>query len=261
MCGIFGFALRKPINVKKVFELLKKLEIHQYPQEKTPVGGYGAGIACMNTDGRIVLKKVGKVNGSPVANLSEIAHFSNVSVLVAHVRMPSENFMKTANFSQTAQPYITSCFHSLNLVSIHNGYLKNYLKIREELGAEHIFESEEVELIDSEVIPHYFEQLLEEKGKTSEALDALFAGLEGSNAIGLLQVARNGTFLHLIHKGKTRGLTVWINSEREVVFCSRREPLVEVFGDMLTADKFEEKVFIPYREDASLKLTFPLTFR
>jgi glucosamine 6-phosphate synthetase-like amidotransferase/phosphosugar isomerase protein len=261
MCGIFGFALTKPVPLVKVFKILEKLEMHKYPRESKPVGGYGAGIAILKNDENLVLKKIGKVEGSPVKYLSKVVDVAETSVLVGHVRMPSPQFMKTACFKKTAQPYLTHCYPNLKVVSAHNGNFLNYKKIRGKLSEVHTFESEEIELIDSEVIPHFFEELMKGKMKTDEALDALFSALEGSNALSLLQIGEECVFLHFIHKGKTRGLTIWTNEQNEVIFCSRKEPLMEEFGSILIQGKFREKVLIPYREDVSLKLSFPLNFR
>jgi hypothetical protein len=74
----------------------------------------------------------------------------------------------------------------------------------------------------------------------------------------MLQIGEENTFLHLIHKGKTRGLTVWVNEEREVIFCSRKEPLIEEFSKILDKGKFREKISIAYREDVGLKLSYQL---
>lgn len=260
MCGIFGVALKKPIPLTKVFRVLEKLEVHQYPQELKPVGGYGAGVAILLNDGSVLFEKVGKVNNSSVRHLAKIvnAKVNEASVLVGHVRMPSPEFMESAKFKETAQPYVVELDPNLTIVSVHNGKVENYKELREKLGKEHVFESEKVELIDSEVIPHYFEELLNEIDNVDEALYTLFCALKGSNAIAMLQIDEENTFLHLIHKGKTRGLTVWTNERNEVIFCSRKEPLIEVFEDMLVQGKFTEKISIPYGEDTGLKLSFAL---
>jgi len=259
MCGIFGFVLRKPIPTFKVFKVLEKLEVHQYPQypqEPKPVGGYGAGVAVLGDDGDIILEKVGKVGGSPVRRLSETVMSSEASVLVGHVQMPSLQFMETARLKETAQPYVTRCYPSLMIVSTHNGNITNYKEIREKLVGTHVFESEKVELIDSEVIPHLFEKLLKEKTKASNALDSLFSALEDPNAVSLLQIEEESTILHFIHKGKTRGLTIWTNEHSEIMFCSRKEPIMEEFGSILAEDKFREEISIQYHERKSLKASF-----
>jgi glucosamine 6-phosphate synthetase-like amidotransferase/phosphosugar isomerase protein len=258
MCGIFGFALTKPVPLVKAFKVLEKLEVHKYPAEPKPVGGYGAGIAILEGDRNVMLKKVGKVDGSPVGCLSKIADDAEASVLVGHVRMPSPWFIETACFKETVQPYLTCCYPDLKVISVHNGNFVNYKEIREKLSGVHIFESEKIQLIDSEVIPHFFEELLKEKAEADDALDALFSALKGPNAISLLQIGEERIFLHFIHKGKTRGLTIWTNRQNEVIFCSRKEPLIEEVGDTLTERKFKEKISILYGEDKNLKLSFTL---
>jgi glucosamine 6-phosphate synthetase-like amidotransferase/phosphosugar isomerase protein len=262
MCGIFGFAMAKPVSLSKVFKLLEKLEVHQYSQESKPVGGYGAGVAILLDDGSVLLEKVGKVSNSPVRQLAEIvnAKLDEASVLLGHVRMPSPEFMGSAKFKETAQPYVGELDQSLTVVSVHNGKVENYKELRERLGEEHVFESEKVELVDSEVIPHYFTELLEEEEDVDEALYALFCSLQGSNAIAMLQIGEENMFLHLLHKGKTRGLTVWTNERNEVIFCSRKEPLTEEFSNILAAGKFKEKISIPYRENTGLILSYPIKF-
>ena len=260
MCGIFGFALKKPIPMARVFKLLEKLEAHQYPQEPKPVGGYGAGLAVLLNDGSVWFEKIGKTNNSPARCLAKIvnAKANEASVLVAHVRMPSPEFMDSAKFKETAQPYVVEFDPNFFIVSVHNGKVKNYKELREKLGREHVFESEKIELIDSEVIPHYFEESLKEMEDVDDALNAVSHTLEGSSAIAMLQIDEENTFLHIIHKGKTRGLTVWANGQGEIVFCSRKEPLMESFGDILIDGGFTEKVSIHWREKRNLKLSFTL---
>jgi glucosamine 6-phosphate synthetase-like amidotransferase/phosphosugar isomerase protein len=259
MCGIFGFALAQAVPIVKVFRLLEKLEVHQYANEPKPVGGYGAGIAVLDKEGSVIWEKVGRVSDSPARSLSEIFNVREASVMVGHVRMPSPDFIETAKFRETAQPYVVELDPNLTIASVHNGKVENYKELREQLSEEHVLESEKVELIDSEVIPHYFEDLLNETDDVNEALYMLFCALQGSSAIAMLQVDQENAFLHLIHKGKTRGLTVWMNEKGEVIFCSRKEPLIEEFNKMLVKGKFTEKISIPYREDVGLKLSYQIT--
>jgi glucosamine 6-phosphate synthetase-like amidotransferase/phosphosugar isomerase protein len=260
MCGIFGFALNNPISLDKVFRLLERLEVHQNNQEPTPVGGYGAGVAILEKDGSIVFEKVGKVSDSPARSLAEIveAKVTEAAVLIAHVRRPSPGFMKSAKFKETAQPYVVQRDPKLSVVSVHNGKVENYREIREKLGKDHVLESEKVELIDSEVIPHFFEEILNEKEDVDEASYTLLCALQGSSAIGMLQIEEENAFLHIMHKGKTRGLTIWTNGRNEVMFCSREEPVMEEFRRLLSSRRFEKKIQIGYHEDAGLKLSFPL---
>jgi len=258
MCGIFGFSLREPASMTKVFKVLQKLEVNQLPEESRPVGGYGAGVAVLLEDGNLLVEKVGKTDGSPACHLPEIVKLKNASVLLGHVRMPSPEFMSTVKFKETAQPYVVERDPSLAVASVHNGKMENYREIRKKLGESHVFESEKFELIDSEMIPHFFEDILVEKGDVNQALYEFFCALQGSNAVAILQTEQENSFIHLIHKGKTRGLTVWTNERNELIFCSRKAPLLGEFDSILTRGEFKEKVFIPYHEDTGLVLSFHL---
>ena len=261
MCGIFGFVLKKPVHTPMIFRILQKLEISQYPEETRPVGGYGAGVAVMLNDGGIISEKVGKVADSPAAHLAQIMEpmLSDVSVLIGHVRYPSEEFMGTVKFKEATQPYVEHFAKELTIVSSHNGKVENYKELKERLKG-HVFESANAGFVDSEIIPHYFSELINETENADEALYRLFCTLQGSNSISMLHVDEENAFLHLIHKGKTRGLTVWANEKGEVIFCSRPEPVMEEFERILARDKFKEKASIKWREDAGLKLSFPITF-
>ncbi len=258
MCGIFGFSFEKSISTERVFRLLQKLEAHQLPEEKSPLGGFGAGVAILLDDGTVLVEKVGKIGKSPAGLLPEIVKVKKAKVLLGHVRMPSPEFMRTANLKETAQPYVVERDPNLTVASVHNGKMENYTEVRSKLGKEHVFESEKSELIDSEVIPHYFEEILSEKEDVSQAVYEYFCALKGSNAVALLQVGEENSFIHLFHKGLTRGLSVWTNNRNELVFCSRRAPLVEEFGTLLARRRFREKVFIGYHEDIGLILSHQL---
>jgi glucosamine 6-phosphate synthetase-like amidotransferase/phosphosugar isomerase protein len=241
----------------QALKVLERLEVHQYANEPTPVGGQGAGLAILEKDAGVVHWKVGKVGeASPAMQLAKIVDANEASVLIGHVRRPSPEFRATARFKEAAQPYVVEREPQLTVASVHNGRVENYKELRANLGETHTFESEKIGLIDSEVIPHFFEELLIEKEETDEALYSLFCALHGSSAVGLLQVSEENAFLHLAHKGKTRGLTVWTNDQNEVVFCSRREPLIQEFEGVITKRRFREKVSIAYGEDAGLKLSF-----
>ncbi|HVP16907.1 MAG TPA: hypothetical protein VMT42_06045 [candidate division Zixibacteria bacterium] len=258
MCGIFGFALKKPLPMATVFEVLEKLEVHQYPEEPLPLGGYGAGVALLLDDGNVLVEKVGKVGDSPARKLADMVKVAKASVLISHVRMPSPEFMKTAKYRETAQPYVVEREPGLTVVSVHNGKVENYREIRKTLGSAHVFESEKFELVDSEVIPHFFEETLSEKENVGEALYSFFCALHGSGAIALLQLGEEDSFLHLLHKGKTRGLTVWTNDIGEVIFCTRKEVLTEELNNIFSKGRFKEKASIAYREEAGLILSYPL---
>jgi len=261
MCGIFGFILRKPLSMTKVFKVLSKLEVSKYPDETQPLGGYGAGFAAMLSDGNIISEKVGKTADSPVAQLAEIVKpkLSEAAVMLAHVRFPIPELMGTVKFKETALPYVENFERGLTVVSAHNGNVENFSELKAKLKG-HVFESEKVGFVDSEVIPHYFGEMLNETETTDAAVYDLLFSLKGSNVTALLQVDEENAFLHLVYKGKARGLTVWTNDKNEVIFCSRPEPVRQELMSLLTTGKFVEKVSIKWQEDAGLKLSFSATF-
>jgi glucosamine 6-phosphate synthetase-like amidotransferase/phosphosugar isomerase protein len=261
LCGIFGFMLKKPLPLTKVMKVLEKLEVSKYPDEKLPVGGYGAGVAVLLDDGGVYSEKIGKNAVSPVAELAEILkpRLSEARVLIGHVRYPGLEFMDTVKFKEGAQPYVGSFEPKLTIVSAHNGRIENYLEIKAKLK-EHVFESEKARLIDSEVIPHYFGELLAEELETETAVQELLCTLKGKTvgAISLLQLDDEEQVLHLLHKGWSRGLMVWANEKGEVVFCTRPEPVQEELKQLFSRRGFKAKAVIKPREEAELKLSFPV---
>ncbi len=263
MCGIFGFVMKQPIKMSRVFKILHKLEVSQYPNESLPVGGYGAGVAVLLKTGSIWSEKVGKTSPeSPTMQLAEItreAKVTDASVLLGHVRFPNPEFMNTVKLRESAQPYIGGFERGRTIVSVHNGKIENFKEIKEKLKA-HTFESEKAGLIDSEIVPHYFSELLNESETTNEALYELLYNLGGSSSIAMLHLDEENAFLHLIYKGKARGITVWANSKNEVVFCSRPEPVQTELEGILAKREFKEKISIKWFEDAGLKLSFPAVF-
>ena len=264
MCGIFGYVTKKPLTMSKVFNVLQKLEASKYSGEKQPVGGYGAGIAVLLDDNSVFSEKVGKTEGSPVCKLAELVKpkLREARVLIGHVRFPGAEFLDTVQFKEAAQPYVENLQPEQTIVSAHNGRVENYLELKKRLKA-HAFESEKAGLIDSEIIPHYYGGLLEEGDEAGEAADALLCTLKGKTvgSVALLHLDSENAFLHLLHKGWSRGLTVWANEEGEVIFCSRPEPVVEELKATLEQGKFKEKAVIKLREIATLKMSFPVTLK
>ena len=261
VCGIFGFVLKKPLSMTKVFAILEKLEVSQYPSEQLPVGGYGAGVAVMLDDGGVISEKVGKNADSPAGQLAQIMkpRISQARVLIGHVRHPSLEFMDTVKFKEAAQPYVENFEPELTIVSAHNGRVENYMELKAKLKA-HVFESEKIRLIDSEVIPHYFGALLNETEDAVQAAHKLLDSLKGKTvgSIALLQLDSENQILHLLHKGWSRGLTIWANDKGEVIFCTRPEPVLEELKETLDRGNFKEKAVIKPREEAEINLSFPL---
>ncbi len=258
MCGIFGLILKKPFASENAFRVLQSLEISKYPDEKTPVGGYGAGVVFGDANGRVNIYKVGKTASSPVKRLARMIGSFQTRLFLGHVRMPSPQFMNTSEYTEAAQPYLATCFPDLKVYSAHNGYVSNYQELRAALGKTHVLESEKIGLIDSEVIPHVFEDQLRDL-TAHESLNRLKAALDGSLALALLQTGQQGTLLHLLHKGKTRGLHVWTNDDGEMIFSSRVEPITKELKQELSRS-FVQTLAIEHQEERSFKQSFPLRF-
>jgi len=261
VCGIFGFMMKKPVSMAKVVKILQKLETSKYSDEQLPVGGYGAGVAVLLDDGGVRSEKVGKDGDSPVTDLSAVlkTRLTEAKVLIGHVRHPSLEFMDTVRFKEAAQPYVENFDPELTIVSAHNGRVENYLELKAKLKG-HTFESDKVRLIDSEVVPHYFGALLNQTENAGQALHQLLDSLKGKTvgSIALLQLDEENQVLHLLHKGWSRGLTVWANNKGEVVFCTRPEPVMEELEETLSRGGFKEKVVIKPREEAEVRLSFPV---
>jgi glucosamine 6-phosphate synthetase-like amidotransferase/phosphosugar isomerase protein len=265
MCGIFGFMLTEPQQMAPALEVLRTLETHQYPNEENPVGGHGAGVFFNSADGKETFLKVGKTSESPARTLAQevLAVQSQTSLFIGHVRRASPEFLHTIAFNESTQPYVASCGANLRVAAVHNGFVDNYREIRRKLRLNHFFESEkENELIDSEIIPHFFEELLLDGADLGGALDMLLGQLESqNNALCMLVLNSRGVGDHIVflHTGKTRGLTVWSNRKGEVMFSSRKEPIKCAFREFLEKHGFEEKLSVGWKEPRNIKpLVFPV---
>ena len=166
------------------------------------------------------------------------------------MRRTSPQFLKTIKHRECAQPYKADCLERTTIVSVHNGFLKNYEEIKDNLRFKHKYESLEIELIDSEVFPHSFEELVWENG-VKKALENLFLKIKGSSTVALLSLNENDRALSILHKGRTVGLNLWKNNEEEIIFSSRWEPVIEVLGELLDNKGFRTRIFIDYGESAS----------
>ena len=264
MCGIFGYFCRSYVNMQKVLKLLRILETHQYKSEKHPVGGHGAGVCFLNDSGELTVYKIGKEGKiSPVIALSKIEEVATAksTIVLGHVRRASKNFMDTIKYAQAAQPYKVKCLGISEIVSVHNGYVRNYMDIRRKLPKEHSFQSEAIKLIDSEVIPHLFEEKLRKYHDEIEARKKTLENIEGNNAIAILSATRNDrVFLHILHKGQSRGMHIWKNDHGEVIFCSRPKPLQQVFETFLKENNFEKILSIGHQEPKEMQQTHEMVF-
>lgn len=264
MCGIFAYLGHDPILFSEVLKILRLLESEQEPSEKTPVGGHGAGIAFLSERDQLALAKAGKTSGSPVENLKlQLGETATQSHLIlGHVRRASPEFEKTIGHKECTQPYKPKCTRNLTFASAHNGKVQNYLDLKKKLTKAHKFESEETQLIDSEVVPHVFEELLAKTKDPPKATHALFEQIEGTdtqgNTVVIVHADGDEAYLSAIQKGKTRGLIVWINPNSEVLVCSRERPVKAVLSKFLAENHYEKLVTVTRRDSVNILAHFSL---
>jgi len=260
MCGIFGYFCNSEVDIQNVLELLKILEKDKLKGEETHVGGHGAGICFLDGSGNIMVHKVGKTNSSPAKNLSSFRDLTQQKsrIILGHVRHASSELMYTIEYAEATQPYKVNCL-GLEVISAHNGYVRNYTMMKDNLKEKHQFESEKIGFVDSEVIPHLFEEKLMTYRDEAEAGKKTWQTLEGNNAAVLLSLTGNTRLLHLLHKGHSRGMHVWKNNKGEIILCSREKPLRQVFDNLLKEGAFEKILSIEWRVDKEAYQVYEIT--
>ncbi len=164
MCGIIGVAAQKGNVVPLIIGGLKRLEYRGYDS---------AGIAVVSGSTVSVRKGAGKIEHVVVAKGFEEL---NGSTGIGHTRWATHGAPNDIN----AHPH-TDCTGSIAVV--HNGIIKNYAELKEELVARgHRFSSE----TDTEVIAHLIEEELRRQGSFHHAFQEAVKRLEGSFAIAVL---------------------------------------------------------------------------
>lgn len=255
MCGILGYFGSISIRLYTFLDILGDLEASQFHDEKSPVGGHGAGIVTFIKSFEI--EKVGKNNGSPVAALKQMVSDHELTRIIGHVRHASPAFEDTIAAAECTQPYLVGCLPHYEIVSVHNGFFKSYEKVKSEIDKEHEFESANKRLVDSDVIPHYLEFLLMKEKSVSSAVDLLYERLDGNgNAVAFWVKLAKGHYLALLYKGRARGLYVWINKQDGLLFSSRKEPIDGNIGEFLMDNHFSLVNEIGNQEDAAYKHIF-----
>jgi len=261
MCGIFAYMGHKTIKIAQALQVLGMLETEQETDEPTPVGGHGAGMAYLNHKHEFTLAKVGKTKGSPVNSLKrQLPNLTAQSALIlGHVRRASPEFTDTISHAECTQPYKPQCIHDLNILSAHNGYLENYQQLKNKLQTKHHYESEPIKLIDSEIIPHYYEEQLTKTQNPTKATHTLYEQAQGRNTIVILHTDIDQAHLNVIQKRKTRGLTVWTNSENAVLLCSREKPVQTTLAKLLGESSYQQIIHVTRNDSANLEAHFTLT--
>jgi len=182
-------------------------------------------------------------------------------LILGHVRRASPEFDKTIPYAECTQPYKPVCHRTIRftILSAHNGLLQNYKQLRDQLAQWHSLESERRMLIDSEVIVHLHEELLAQLGDPTKAGSRLYEQIEGNNTMVSITINKQETHLHVIHRGKTRGLTIWSNQEGEALLCSRETPVQRVLHKFLSENNYKIIVAVRRTDTANIQAHFNLT--
>jgi glucosamine--fructose-6-phosphate aminotransferase (isomerizing) len=202
MCGIVSYIGDKPAQAI-LLEGLKSLEYRGYDS---------SGIAVLSNDAQILIQKSkGKIADLENKILSnEQTAFISSTCGIGHTRWATHGEPNEIN----AHPHTDS---SGEIALVHNGIIKNYLELKEELEKEgYKFNTE----TDTEVITQLFSKYRQEpsrnrKDKGSEDLAALRATvkrLEGSYAIAILVASKNA-------------------AEQKILIAKNESPLVVGIGE------------------------------
>lgn len=157
MCGVFGYVGPEIDAGSAIVTALKTLEYRGYDSW---------GLALATTDGLIVDKEVGRING-------HARHYPRAKLGIGHTRWATHGGVTTAN----AHPHV-DC--SGRVVVVHNGIIENYLELRAGLETNgHCFKSE----TDSEVVAHLIEERLAGGESLPAALENVLQKIKGYNAV------------------------------------------------------------------------------
>jgi len=261
MCGIFGYLGGQPLSINLTLKVLQALEIDKLPVDKSPVGGHGAGVVAIHNN-EIYYYKVGG-NGSPAKNLEGIVlnecPIKEAKIIIGHVRRASSQFRHTVKHKECTQPYIANCTDKFKVISVHNGFLRNYKEIKAKFILNHTYESEKIELIDSEVYPHLLEELISEGVEESNLAQEIFSRIEGNNTAALLLLKDEKPKLIVIHKGATRGLYIWRNKRGDIIFSSRSHLVNNVLDEVINSGNYELEVKIEPKKPGEVALQFEIS--
>lgn len=168
MCGIVGyFGNKNGVNV--VVDGLKKLEYRGYDSW---------GIAVKNDSKIKTYKKVGKIGAlDPKKDLKD---FSG-TICIGHTRWATHGGVTEKN----SHPHLSQ---NGRFAVVHNGIVENYQELRKDLEAKGVkFKSE----TDTEVIPNLIELEISKKKSFLKAVVSMLKKLEGSFAVGVLDLESN----------------------------------------------------------------------
>ncbi|MFP3317455.1 MAG: glutamine--fructose-6-phosphate transaminase (isomerizing) [Candidatus Nanopusillus sp.] len=203
MCGIIGVI--STVDPKKLSEItasaLKRLEYRGYDS---------VGVASLGGKGLEVRKAKGTVE--KVISKKKITEMSGY-IFLGHTRWATHGPPTDYN----AHPH-TDC--SGKIAVVHNGTIKNFKELREELQSlDHVFKSE----TDTEVIPHLIEEFMKRGMDAYTAFRNAVKAIDGSYAILAI-----------------------IQGEKRIFFAKKDNPLVIGLGEGENYIASDIPAFLPY---------------
>jgi len=236
MCGIIAYLGEKELPIAFFLDAMEKMEVLEEEVDRDPLGGHGAGILYISEDGGVILEKVGhtgKDNDRPAVRLRNELDKKGLldaksDVILAHVRRAASQNKHRTRDKRYSQPYITECIKGRKIAVIHNGYVANYRELARDFELPHVFESEDGPddfIIDSEILPHLYEELIARGDDPLKMLSLTGFNNEGGNTFFVLDI--DGRRSYLFHQGKTRGLFLFRGRDG-FLLASRLRPVEEI---------------------------------
>ena len=162
MCGIIGYAGREKVDISFFIKGLESLEYRGYDS---------AGIACIDSKGKILVKKI---KGRVVNLYQELKNKKiKTDIGIAHTRWATHGIPNKIN----AHPHTDA---EGKVAVVHNGIIENHFSLRKKLEKKgYKFASN----TDTEVIPHLIADELKKSLTFKEAFLNAVKKLEGSFAV------------------------------------------------------------------------------
>jgi glucosamine--fructose-6-phosphate aminotransferase (isomerizing) len=199
MCGIVGIIQNSESNIgREIVEALTKLEYRGYDS---------VGIAAISNGELHIAKDQGKI--SEVIEKIDLENIHG-KIAIGHTRWATHGPPSKEN----AHPHV-DCKKQISV--IHNGIIENFQQLKDELLENgHEFQSD----TDTEIIPHFIEQLIEkDKLSMKEALMRVAQRIEGTYAICVISTKEPDKIFCL---KKDSPLVIGINKDR--MYCASDIP-------------------------------------
>ncbi len=205
MCGIAGIISKSDSTsiIPNLLSILSNL-INR--------GEDGTGIGYFNHHGKLVIRK--KEIAAP--QFSKIFKGDNIdcNMAIGHVRFPTIGEISKFN----SHPLL-DC--TGNIAVIHNGTIKNYIPLKNELRKEgHIFKG----TVDSEVLPHLIEKYYDKTNDFEESIIKSIKRLEGYFTFSVISNHEpEKVYLYRHHFP-----LILLREEDQIFFSSERKPLAQL---------------------------------